>query len=76
VFSGNHYEGRHEDRPAEDAGGDSLAPKPVTFEDWPGPQFDPREPQKFSAFINAHRAWMLRLMERQFGRRPSLHEPR
>jgi hypothetical protein len=76
VFFGSHYEGRHEDRPAEGTGDDSLAPQPVTFEGWPGPQFDPLDPEKFGAFIKAHRAWMLRLMERQFGRRPPLNEPR
>jgi len=76
VFFGSHYEGRHEDRPAERTGDDSLAPKPVAFKGWPGPQFDPLDPEKFGAFIKAHRAWMLRLMERQFGRRPPLNEPR
>ena len=75
VFVGNHYEGRHEARPAEATGDDSPAPRPVAFEGWPGPQFDPREPQKFDAFIKAHREWMLRLMELQFGRRPVLIEP-
>ena len=39
--------------------------------DWPGPQFDPSHPEAFSSYIKAHREWMLRLMQRQFGHRPS-----
>ena len=73
-FHGNRYLGRHEDRPTESAATDSTAPKPIAFEDWPGPQFDPREPEKFDTFIREHREWMLRLMERQFGRKPSQWE--
>jgi hypothetical protein len=74
VFCGNRYVGQHEDRPAEIATNDAAAPAPMVFKDWPGPQFDPRQPEKFGAYIKAHRAWMLRLMERQFGRRPALDE--
>ena len=75
AFYGNRYVGQHEDRPAESITDDAVAPTPIAFKDWPGPQFDPRAPEKFSAYIRAHRAWMLRLMERQFGRRPSLDQP-
>ncbi len=71
VFSGNVYSGRHEDRPVEKESDCTAAPKPVTFADWPGPQFDPAHTEDFSSFIKAHRKWMLRLMERQFGRPPS-----
>jgi len=72
VFRGNRYVGHHEDRPIEAASPDSMAPKPIAF-DWPGPQFDPRHPETFPAFITQHRVWMLSLMQRQFGRRaPSL----
>lgn len=69
VLSGNVYAGNHESRP-EDHGDPSKAPKAIGFHDWPGPQFDPEHPEKFAAFIKAHREWMLRLMEEQFSHRP------
>jgi hypothetical protein len=67
VFSGNVYVGRHEGRPVDSGNPSATAPKPITFNDWPGPQFDPARPEKFGTYIKAHRKWMLRLMERQFG---------
>lgn len=69
AFRGNRYIGSHQNRPEESASGDSGPPTPIEF-DWPGPQFDPQHPEAFGAFISAHRAWMLRLMERQFGQKP------
>lgn len=69
VFRGNRYLGRHEEAPGESGSGDG-APKPIAFDGWPGPQFDPGRPESFGAYIVEHRAWMMRLMERQFGRRP------
>jgi len=62
--------GRQENRPEASGDPDPTAPRPITFDDWPGPQFDPRQPETFEAYLRAHRDWMLRLMERQFGRRP------
>jgi len=70
VFSGNACSGRHEDPPQDANNASAPAPKPIGFKDWPGPQFDPKHPEDFNRFIKAHRQWMLRLMERQFGRRP------
>ncbi|HWI57866.1 MAG TPA: right-handed parallel beta-helix repeat-containing protein [Bacillota bacterium] len=72
LFSGNAFSGRHEERPADNGNDCSAAPKPIAFEDWPGPQFDPAHPEQFSRYLQAHRQWMLRLMERQFGPRPVL----
>jgi hypothetical protein len=69
AISGNVYMGRHEERPVDNAPS-AASPKPAAFGDWPGPQFDPAHPEEFSSYIKAHRKWMLRLMERQFGRRP------
>jgi hypothetical protein len=74
VLRGNRYLGRHENPPGDAAKPGGSAPPPVAFDDWPGPQFDPREPGKFDAYLAAHRAWMLRLMERQFGRKPPVAE--
>jgi hypothetical protein len=71
VFRGNRYVGPQEDRPQDNEAPSATAPQPIQFTDWPGPQFDPRQPDKFEAFVKAHREWMLRLMERQFGRRPA-----
>ena len=70
VFRDNRYLGRHEEHPDESGSDCSAAPKPIAFKDWPGPQFDPQEPEKFDRYIRKHRAWMIRLMERQFGRSP------
>jgi hypothetical protein len=69
VFSENVCVGRHEGQPEDNSGGVS-APKPMAFGDWPGPQFNPELPERFGGYLKAHRQWMLRLMERQFGRRP------
>ena len=66
VFRRNRYLGVHENRPVETDADDSAAPDPITFDDWPGPQFDPHQPDTFGRFIDAHRGWMLRLMKRQF----------
>jgi hypothetical protein len=65
VFRGNRYEGR----PGGEAA-PATAPRPIAFDDWPGPRFDPRHPETFPAYLRDHRAWMLRLMGRPFGRRP------
>lgn len=70
AFRGNRYLGRHEGRPADHEAPPATAPQPIPFEDWPGPQFDPRQPDTFGSFLDVHRAWLLQLMERQFGRRP------
>jgi hypothetical protein len=68
-FSGNTYLGGHDQAPVEGTSDSNWAPRPIQFDDWAGPQFDPLRPEKFSRYIKAHRQWMLRLMERQFGRR-------
>jgi len=70
TVAGNTYRGGHENRPADNGKDTSDAPKPIAFSDWPGPQFDPSHPEQFNHYLHAHRQWMLRLMERQFGRRP------
>ena len=71
VFAGNRYTGRDVDAPTENGNDCAAAPKEIRFKDWPGPQFDPRHPENFSAYLKAHRKWMLQLMERQFGLRPA-----
>jgi hypothetical protein len=74
VFRGNRYLGSHVDRPREEAGSDTTAPQPIAFEDWPGPQFDPGQPDAFPSYIKAHRQWMMDLVRRQFGRVPDFAE--
>lgn len=79
-FHGNCYVGNHVDAPGESVTTpapttipppeSATAPRPIAFDDWPGPQFDPRHPEQFPAFLRTHRRWMRRLMERQFGTRP------
>jgi hypothetical protein len=68
VFRNNSYVGQHENRPTDEGVQSSTAPKPISFDDWPGPHFDPRKPEDFGRFIKVHRAWMERLMKRQFGK--------
>lgn len=36
---------------------------------WEGPRFDPSKPEGFEPFIKAHRAWLVKLLEAQFGRK-------
>ena len=74
VFRGNRYVGRHEDRPEDREVPATTAPQPIKFNDWPGPQFDPRQPDTFEGYLAAHRAWMLRLMERRFGWKPEAND--
>ncbi len=69
-FQGNRFAGRHEDRPEQAPEPAASAPKPMDFQDWPGPQFDPRQPETFAAYLEAHRKWMQALMHRQFGHSP------
>jgi hypothetical protein len=73
-FIGNRYVGRHKGRPLEYGDHLASAPRPIAFPDWPGPDSDPRQPERFPAYLKAHRKWMLRLMQRQFGRTPSAGE--
>ncbi len=70
VFAGNRYEGKHEGRPDDAEPG--KAPKALKDGDWkwPGPQLDPSKPDGFDSYIRNHRAWMTRLMEKQFGKMP------
>jgi hypothetical protein len=71
LFRGNRYIGAHENLPPDRGDPAVTAPIPIAFSDWPGPQFDPKNPGRFETFLQDHKKWMLRLMERQFGRRPS-----
>ena len=69
-FAGNTYEGTHVGRPEDPAAKINSKAAPPAM-DWPGPQFHPAQPGTFDIWINAHRAWMTRLFEQQFGRKPS-----
>ncbi len=73
-FEGNTYLGNQMNLPVDPQGKvDATVPKPVTEPE--EPQFDPAAPDNFSAYIAKHRAWMLRLFEKQFGTRPHLLQP-
>jgi hypothetical protein len=71
VFTGNRYEGNHVDKPEDGAEGQAPRELKEAEWDWPGPQLDPARPREFDSYIRTHRAWMKRLMERQFGIRLS-----
>jgi hypothetical protein len=67
VFEGNRYAGRHIDRPADAA----AIEEPLGGAARPGegaPEFDPAFPDKFDEFLAAHRAWMVRMFEREFSK--------
>ena len=67
VFEGNYYAGHHIDRP-DDLTGKVAPPGGTPKLDWAEPEFDPAYPEGFDAFLVKHRAWMMRLFERQFGK--------
>ena len=66
VFDGNVYLGRHLDRPSDAAGKEAASTgAPPSGDD--EPSFDPASPRNFDAFLAAHRSWMIRMLEREFG---------
>jgi len=67
VFNANRYIGPNRDKPEDLEAVIEQSGTPPNL-DWEGPAFDPQDPEQFSAFMDAHRAWMLRLFEQQFGR--------
>lgn len=67
IFQRNRYVGRNVNRPADPDGVlEELAQAPKL--DWDAPQFEPINPDHFDAFLSAHRKWMMRLFEQQFGK--------
>jgi hypothetical protein len=70
LFEANRYVGKHQEPPPDYLLKATSGPAPIAFENWPGPQFDPRQPERFKTYLKAHRAWMERLMYRQFGHPP------
>ena len=71
VFEGNHYIGRNIDRPEDPSVAHNTPGTPPKL-DFEEPTFDPAHPELFDAFIVQHRAWIMRLFERQFGKPPRL----
>lgn len=71
TYSGNHYIGPMSDPPGDYKVG-QLAPASVRLPNvnWNEPGFDPSRPAELPAFMQAHRAWMIKLFESQFGRTP------
>lgn len=67
-FVGNRYVGTHIDRPDDQT--PSAAPASLRGQstDWTPPAFDPARPAGFRVYLARHRAWMTRLMARQFDR--------
>ncbi len=70
-FVGNRFAGRQVDRP-DDPVPEARAPRPLGSAGWEPPAFDPARPAGFGRFLARHRAWMIALMTRQFGRPVSL----
>lgn len=75
VFEGNRYAGSHIGRPADPAAVEEP-PGGVTPPGAGEPQFDPNFPERFDEFLAAHRAWMVRMFEREFGGPLALDRPR
>jgi hypothetical protein len=51
-----------------DPAGKEEALSGVTRPGGSAPEFDPATPDKFDEFLAAHRAWMIRMFEREFGK--------
>lgn len=74
VFNGNRYVGKMIDRPEDpQARVEPSAAEPAL--NWTGPSFDPADPDRFDTFLSAHRAWLIRLFESQFGQPVQLARP-
>jgi hypothetical protein len=66
TFAGNHYFGDVIHPPADDAVAINP-PAPAATVDWSSePTFDPAHPETFSAYISAHRAWLVKLFKEEF----------
>ena len=70
-FEGNRYFGRNIDVPNDPAAVVDQQYHPAKL-DWNEPVFDPAHPEKFSAYLAAHRRWMMHLFVSQFGEQPQL----
>jgi len=66
VFENNVYAGKHIDQPDDAAATKTAGVRPEV--DWAAPEFDPAKPDGFDAYLSKHRAWMLRLFAKQFGK--------
>ncbi len=71
IFEGNRYIGKHIDAP-EDPKGSFVQSAAAPKLDWNAPVFDASRPDTLPEFMRRHRRWMLRLFERQFGKKPEL----
>ncbi len=70
TFVSNRYMGNIVNPPTDATG--HIAPTVSAPQiDWNEPGFNPARPQDYSVFIAAHRIWMLRLFQQQFGRVPA-----
>lgn len=65
-FVGNTYVGTQTDRPEDPQAKTTYTPKKL---EWDGPRFDPSKPEGFDGYLKAHRAWLVKLLEGQFGRK-------
>jgi hypothetical protein len=66
VFEGNHFYGTHVDRPTDAKAVIKKKVKPH-ITDWNVPVFNPSKPEGFDEFIDKHRAWMMKIMKKEFG---------
>lgn len=71
VYSDNRYIGSVVNPPSDYQSASAATPHLSTIQpDGNEPSFDPSHPQEYGEFIAAHRAWLLRLFEYQFGHAP------
>ena len=71
IYSRNRYTGTVLDGPSDYPSSSSDVTIIQELEmDRHEPTFDPSRSDTYPNFISAHRAWMVNLMEQQFGRRP------
>jgi hypothetical protein len=68
VFTDNQYIGNVINPPSDYHRASNATRHSSTPQlDWTEPSFDPSHPQEYPTFIVAHRAWLIRLFQQQFG---------
>lgn len=73
-FHGNIYAGTHVNQP-DDPAAETQREGEQPDRAWDVPVLDPARPDDLDDFLDAHRDWMMRMLRRELGERPSLAQP-
>ena len=74
-FHGNIYAGEHV-APPDDPAAEQMREGDQPESAWAVPVLDPAKPDDLPDFLDRHRDWMMRMLRRELGERPSLQQPR